>query len=117
MLVVFYSETGNVAEFVEKTGLESLEVISGSETTDEKFVVVTPTTGDGDVPDAILDFLEAHAGLVAGVAASGNMGWEDTWCMAADTIHEQYNVPVLAKFEDEGTDEDVDTFKAAVEAL
>ncbi|GBU10825.1 protein NrdI [Erysipelotrichaceae bacterium] len=117
MLVVFYSETGNVAEFVEKTGLESLEVISGSETTDEKFVVVVPTTGDGDVPDAILDFLEAHADQVVGVAASGNMGWEDTYCFAADVISEQYNVPTLLKFEDEGTDEDTATFKEAVAAL
>ncbi|MGL5043120.1 MAG: class Ib ribonucleoside-diphosphate reductase assembly flavoprotein NrdI [Culicoidibacterales bacterium] len=117
MLVVFYSETGNVAEFVEKTGLESLEVISGSETTDENFVVVVPTTGDGDVPDAILEFLEAHVDQLKGVAASGNMGWEDTYCFAADVINEQYKVPVLAKFEDEGTDEDVAAFKTAVAAL
>lgn len=117
MLVVFYSETGNVAEFVENTALESMEVVSGSETTDEKFVIVTPTTGDGDVPDAVLDFLDAHKDQVAGVAASGNMGWEDTYCWAADKISESYGVPTVLKFEDEGTDEDVETFKEAIAKL
>jgi ribonucleoside-diphosphate reductase 2, operon protein nrdI len=117
MLVVFYSETGNVAEFVENTGLDAIEIIDGSETVDKEFVIVTPTVGDGDVPDAVLDFLDEHKDKVKGCAASGNMGWEDTFCVAADKIASDYNVPVLAKFEDEGTDDDVANFKAAFEKL
>ena len=112
MLVVFYSETGNCAEFVDRTELEAMEIITGDETTTEKFVIVTPTTGDADVPDAVLDFLENHEDQVVGVVGSGNMGWADTYCAAAFTIAEDYNVPVLLEIEDEGTDEDVETFKA-----
>ena len=117
MLVVFYSETGNTAEFIDKTGLEAMEVIDGSETTDEKFVIVTPTIADGDVPDAVMDFLEEHPDQVVAVAAGGSMGWEETYCWAADRISEKFNVPVLLKFEDEGTDEDVAAFIEAVEKL
>lgn len=117
MIVVYYSETGNCAEFVENTGLESMEIITGDETTDEKFVIVTPTTGDADVPDAVLDFLEAHEDQVVGVVGSGNMGWADTYCAAAHTIAEDYSVPVLLEIEDEGTDEDVETFKVKFAAL
>lgn len=117
MLVVFYSETGNTAEFIEKTSLPSMEIINGTEDTDEKFVIVTPTIGDGDVPDAVLDFLEDHADQVVAVAAGGSMAWEDTYCFAADKISEQFGVPTILKFEDEGTDEDVATFVAAVEKL
>jgi protein involved in ribonucleotide reduction len=117
MLIVFYSETGNTEEFIEKTGLQSMEIITGTEEVNEQFVIVTPTIADGDVPDVVLDFLEDHADKVVAVAAGGSLAWEETYCFAADRISERFNIPVLLKFEDEGTDEDVAAFVAAVEKL
>jgi len=117
MLVVFYSETGNTEEFMEKTGLQSMEIITGTEEVNEKFVMVTPTIADGDVPDVVMDFLEDNADKVVGVAAGGSMAWEETYCFAADKISEQFNVPVLLKFEDDGTEEDAAAFVAAVNNL
>jgi len=117
MLIVFYSETGNTEEFIEKTGLSSMEIITGSEEIDEQFVIVTPTIADGDVPDVVMDFLEDNKENVVAVAAGGSMAWEETYCLAADRISEKFNVPILLKFEDEGTDEDVAAFVAAVANL
>jgi len=117
MLIVFYSETGNTEEFMEKTGLPSMEIITGTEEIDEDFVIVTPTIADGDVPDVVMDFLEDNSDKVVAVAAGGSMAWEETYCHAADKISEKFNIPILLKFEDDGTDEDVEAFIAAVENL
>lgn len=117
MLVVFYSETGNVATFVEKTGLETFEVVTGDETIDQPFVVVTPTTGDGEAPYELTLFLDEHKDHIRGVAASGDLAWGDSYGAAAKVIAEEYDVPVLHIFELEGTDEDVTTFVDAVKAL
>lgn len=117
MKIVFISQTGNVAYFVEKLGLAALEIYTGAETIAEPFVFVTYTDGAGEVPDVGLDFLEQHHEFLRGVVASGNMAWSDTYCLAADVIHEQYGVPILGKIEDDGTDEDVTEIKARILAL
>lgn len=117
MKIAFASQTGNVASFVEKLDMDAVEIISGNETVEEDFVLITYTDGDGEVPYFVEDFLAENSGNLRGVAASGNMAWEDTFCFAADVVHEKYNVPILGKFEDDGTDEDVEAVRAAITAL
>lgn len=117
MKIVFASQTGNVAAFVEKLELDATEVITGNETLEEEFVLITYTDGDGDVPEVVEDFLENNHAHLRGVAASGNMAWGDSFCLAADVIHGKYNVPILGKFEDDGTNEDVENVRAAILAL
>lgn len=117
MKIVFISQTGNVANFVGKLGMDAMEVYTGAETIAEPFVLITYTDGNGDVPDVGIDFLADHHEFLRGVVASGNMGWSDTYCLAADVIHEQYGVPILGKIEDDGTDEDVINVREAITAL
>ncbi|MGL5295984.1 MAG: class Ib ribonucleoside-diphosphate reductase assembly flavoprotein NrdI [Culicoidibacterales bacterium] len=117
MKIAYISQTGNVASFVEKLGLDAMEVYTGTETMDEPFVLITYTDGLGDIPDIGIDFLEENHALLRGVVASGNMGWSDTYCLAADAVHEQYGVPILGKIEDDGTDEDVAAIRATIVSL
>lgn len=117
MKIVFISQTGNVANFVGKLGMDAMEVYTGAETIAEPFVLITYTDGNGDVPDVGIDFLADHAEFLRGVVASGNMGWSDTYCLAADVIHEQYGVPILGKIEDDGTEADVEQVRTAIASL
>lgn len=117
MKIVFTSRTGNVASFVDRLELDAVEIITGNETIEEEFVLITYTDGDGELPYVIETFLEENHAKMRGVAASGNVAWEDSYCLAADVIHEKYNVPIIGKFEDDGTDADVEAVKSAILAL
>ena len=109
MLIVYDSRTGNVRRFVDKLPFRSVR-IEDHLRIDEPFVLVTYTTGFGDVPDKVLRFLDANGGRMKGVAASGNRNWGALFARSADTIARSYGVPVLAKFELSGTAHDVRTF-------
>jgi protein involved in ribonucleotide reduction len=109
MLIVYDSRTGNVRRFVDKLPFRSVR-IEDHLRVDEPFVLVTYTTGFGDVPDKVLRFLDANGSRMKGVAASGNRNWGALFARSADTIARSYGVPVLAKFELSGTAQDVRTF-------
>lgn len=116
MLIAYASKTGNVRRFINKLNLPAVP-IDETETLDEPFVLVTYTTGFGQVPDNVVSFLERNASKMIGVSASGNRNWGDGFAKSADTISERYGVPVLYKFELSGTQRDVDNFKREVSAV
>ena len=110
LTVVYYSRTGNVRRFIDKTGLPAIE-LRPELIVSEPFILVTPTTGFGQVPGAAAEFLRLnHRGLRA-VAASGNRNWGPSYAGAADVISEQYGVPIALKFELAGTAADVRKFR------
>ena len=117
MKVVYASRTGNVESIIQRLGYDALKIESGSETVDEPFVLFTYTDGFGDVPMEVDDFLGANGENIKAVVVSGDTGYGEAYCQAGDTIAENYNVPCLYKVENEGTDEDLDAIKAAVDAL
>lgn len=102
--------------FVEKTGRPAQEVTQEM-TVNQPFLLVTPTTGFGEVPSTVARFLRLNSALLHGIAASGNRNFGNMYANAADTISEQYNVPVISRFELAGTDEDVRKFNEGVDAL
>lgn len=114
ILIVYYSLTGNVRRFVEKTGRPAQEIVYRVY---EPFVIVTPTTGFGDVPGIVTAFIRVNRAYLRGVAASGNRNWGANYTKAADIISAQYNVPIIHRFELAGTDEDVRKFNEGVDAL
>ncbi|WP_353854772.1 class Ib ribonucleoside-diphosphate reductase assembly flavoprotein NrdI [Bacillus sp. Bos-x628] len=118
MNVYFYSLTGNVRRFIAKSGLgaQSHEIKAG-EVVEEPFVLVTPTYDFGQPPATVSEWLKDNGDLLVGVAASGNRAWGDNFGVAADVIADAYDVPVIAKFELAGTDEDVQLFTERVKAL
>lgn len=116
MLIVFDSRTGNVKRFVSKLGMRSVQ-ITESLTVNEPFVLITFTTGVGQVPQTTLDFLEKHHHILQAVATSGNMNWGSRYGMAANVISQMYDVPIMMKFELSGRQSDVDKFKQEVSYL
>ncbi|MWC29923.1 class Ib ribonucleoside-diphosphate reductase assembly flavoprotein NrdI [Paenibacillus sp. MMS18-CY102] len=118
MLVVYDSRTGNVRRFVEKLNMKSLSIENdGDMTVEEPFVLVTFTTGFGQVPDRVEKFLGRNASKLKGVSASGNRNWGESFARSADDISKRYNVPVIHKFELSGTGRDVDQFQQGVNKL
>jgi len=120
MLVVYDSRTGNVRRFVEKLNMKSVSLDDGDAaemTVDEPFVLVTFTTGFGQVPERVEKFLRRNSSLLKGVSASGNRNWGQSFAKSADDISNRYNVPVIHKFELSGTGRDVDQFRQGVNKL
>lgn len=118
MKIVYASRTGNVQSFIDKLGIDDvMQIENGTETVDEKYVLVTFTDGYGEVPEEVMDFLQSNADKLVAVAASGDTGYGEAYCLAADVISEMYGVPVLLKFEFDGSQEDVSMFLEKVSIL
>ena len=62
MLIAYDSRTGNVRRFVRKLDAESVQIDDGL-TVRQPFVVVTYTTGFGEVPKKVDDFLKVTASI------------------------------------------------------
>ncbi|MBP0724693.1 class Ib ribonucleoside-diphosphate reductase assembly flavoprotein NrdI [Bacillus sp. RG28] len=116
MVIVYSSMTGNVKRFVNKVNLPSIQIKDGLEV-EEPFVLITYTTGFGNIPDNVERFLENNSHHLKAVSASGNKNWGNLFAASADKISNQYKVPVLSKFELAGTNRDVKNFLEGVEKL
>lgn len=108
--------TGNVQRFVDKLGMEAIK-IRPDLLVEQPYVLITYTTGIGEIPPSVQQFLDHNASFLQGVAASGNKIWGYSYGMSADKIASMHNVPVLSKFELSGTKKDIDTFKERVQKL
>lgn len=116
MKIVYSSRTGNVESIVNRIDLESFSV-ENIDSMDEDYVIFTYTDGYGEVPYEVEEFLSANADHLKGVVVSGDQGYGEAYCQAGDVISEQYNVPCLYKVENDGTDEDIEKIKEAIETL
>lgn len=116
MLVVFDSKTGNVKRFVNKLNMNVMQ-ITDDLLIDEPFVLITYTTGVGQVPEATQRFLERNSHHMQAVAVSGNTNWGMRYGLAGDQIAEQYEVPLMMKFELSGMKKDVERFIQEVDHI
>lgn len=114
MKIVYASRTGNVESIINKLGVEALRIEDGSESVSEDYILFTYTDGYGDVPGEVSDFLENNSANIKGVVVSGDTSYGDAYCGAGDVIAEDYSVPVLYKVENDGTDEDIENIKKAI---
>ena len=114
MNYVYASRTGNVESLIAKLGLGTIRIDDGSESVEGEFILFTYTDGYGDVPMEVDPFLSANFMNLRGVVVSGSQDYGDAYCKAGDVIAEQYDVPVLYKVENAGTDEDVQAILAAL---
>ncbi|WP_046213271.1 class Ib ribonucleoside-diphosphate reductase assembly flavoprotein NrdI [Paenibacillus wulumuqiensis] len=119
MLIAYDSKTGNVKRFIGKLKNSSVQAVQIDEALqlNEPFVLVTYTTGFGQVPEKVTHFLENNHGRLLGVAASGNRNWGENFGKSADLISERYGVPVVYKFELSGTTGDAQRFVQEVEKI
>ena len=124
-LVYYSSQTGNTEALVAKTGLPARRIpispTDGPLVVEEPFVLVVPTyaafDGRGAIARQVLSFLDAagHGHLIRGVIGGGNTNFGDTYCLGARKIADQFQVPLLYRFELRGTSRDVQHIKTGLE--
>lgn len=121
MKIIYESKTGNVKRFIEKakTLLPGSEFVRRSEIllVDEPFIMVTYTTGFGQIPNDVLPFLEVNQHFLRGVASSGNRNLGANFGKSGDIISAKFSVPLLCKFELSGTTKEVEEFVYQVNLL
>lgn len=111
MVDIYYvSITGNVKRFVKKTGLNGIN-INEIKSVSKKGIFITPTIGVGEIPRESLEFVTKNHKKIIGLVGSGNKNWGSAYCAAVDKLSERFNIPVLMKFELQGTNETVNKFK------
>ncbi|WP_319020740.1 class Ib ribonucleoside-diphosphate reductase assembly flavoprotein NrdI [Bacillus sp. B1-b2] len=116
---MFDSKTGNVRRFVRKLDIpeDQVKEVYPGLTIYEPYILLTYTTGMGQVPKTTLDFLESNHNQLQGVVASGNRNWGQNFAVSADKISNMYGKPILHKFEMSGMPEDVKTLKERVQII
>ena len=127
-IVYFSNYSGNTKKFVEKLGEdEAIRIpISGTGrgiTVDQPYVLLVPTYGGGEgraaIPRQVRSFLNVkeNRSLLRGVVGFGNTNFGEHFCRAADLISAKTGVPVIARVEIFGTDDDVNTVKERLQLL
>ncbi|MDR2008770.1 MAG: class Ib ribonucleoside-diphosphate reductase assembly flavoprotein NrdI [Alphaproteobacteria bacterium] len=111
MQIIYASKTGNIPKFLAKAGVENaLKIGDMSEIVNEDFILITYTTGIGEVPSEVAAFLKNNHQHLIGVIGSGNKNWGNAFCNGAKTISKTYNSPLLLTFELAGNKHDVEKF-------
>lgn len=113
IILVYDSKTGNVQRFINKVknelNIETIKIYDNL-IIKKPFILVTYTTGFGQVPKTTQHFLMKNYQYMIAVASSGNMNWGMKFAIAADEISKKYSVPIILKFEMSGTKKDVQKF-------
>ncbi len=121
-IVYFSNYSGNTKKFVEKLDDSYATRIpidwdSGGVTANQPYVLFVPTYGGGEgraaIPRQVRLFLniKENRKLLKGVVGFGNTNFGEHFCEAADLISAKTGVPVIAKVEIFGTQDDVDKVK------
>lgn len=121
MLIAYYSMTGNIRRFLnsmdmpDKYKLYQITPQNVREKLDDPFILVTPTYGEGGVPEVVKDFLKKNSFNLFAVASSGNRNWGQNFARAGEYISNDYGVPLLMKFELHGTPDERAQFVVELE--
>lgn len=117
MLLVYMSITGNVKDFVERVGMDSYELNPANpyKEINEDYIVVVPSYV-GLIDEDVIDFVDYKNNLkyLKGFASSGNLNFNDLYCVNAKFLSNKYKKPIVFTFEYSGTDRDVENFKREV---
>jgi protein involved in ribonucleotide reduction len=127
-IVYFSNYSGNTKRFVEKlNGTNSRIPIDTNESGDfvvnSEYVLFVPTYGGGSeksaIPRQVRRFLnnEQNRDLLRGVVGFGNTNFGEHFCKAADIISRKTGVPVIARVEIFGTQDDVIKVKERMRML
>ena len=126
-IVYFSNYSGNTKRFVEKLSANGIRIPidwrSHSITVDQPYVLMVPTYGGGEgraaIPRQVRAFLniKENRNLLRGVVGFGNTNFGEHFCRAADMISKKTGVPIIARIELFGTDDDVRIVKQRLELL
>ena len=121
-IAYFSNHSGNTKRFVEKLDNVSIRIPitwdpASPVYAKEEYVLMVPTYGGGSersaIPKQVKSFLniEENRNLLRGVVGFGNTNFGDNYCKAAELIAQKTGVPVIARVEIFGTDDDVNKVK------
>jgi protein involved in ribonucleotide reduction len=127
-IVYFSNYSGNTKRFVEKLNEHNairipIDWDSSNITLDQPYVLLVPTYGGGEgraaIPRQVRSFLniKENRKLLRGVVGFGNTNFGEHFCKAADLISAKTGVPVIARVEIFGTDDDVNKVKERLTLL
>jgi protein involved in ribonucleotide reduction len=127
-IVYFSNYSGNTKRFVEKLDDNSairipIDRDRSSITVARPYVLFVPTYGGGEgraaIPRQVRSFLNIRENrkLLRGVVGFGNTNFGEHFCEAADLISAKTGVPVIARVEIFGTDDDVNKVKERLTLL
>jgi protein involved in ribonucleotide reduction len=127
-LVYFSNYSGNTKRFVEKLDGPILRIpikpgVDGELFMDREYVLFVPTYGGGSdrssIPKQVRKFLnvEQNRSLLRGVVGFGNTNFGNHFCKAAELISAKTGVPIVARVEIFGTEEDLTKVKERLELL
>jgi protein involved in ribonucleotide reduction len=127
-IVYFSNYSGNTKKFVEKLNDNHAIRIpidwgSGNITVNQPYVLFVPTYGGGEgraaIPRQVRSFLNIreNRNLLKGVVGFGNTNFGEHFCKAADLISAKTGVPVIARVEIFGTQDDVNKVKERLTLL
>ena len=109
MKIAYYSRTGNVEAFVKWYLMDALG--DGYEArnieewdADEPFILITPSYNMEEIVDEVEEWLNSSLYYLRGVVGSGNRNFGKAFCVSANLIAEDYDVPLLANFELRGNE-------------
>lgn len=112
MKIIYHSLTGNIKRFLSKSKYnnQSFELLTGEEIIDEKFILITYTIGNGEIPQIVEKFMRKNYYNCKGLIGSGNRNWGKNFCKSVYKLNDTYNIPVLLTFETSGTKKDIIKF-------
>jgi len=112
--LVYHSATG-----VTKRIAESLGGIPLSEYTGGSYVLLFPSYGSprtgGYIPGAVRNFLADHGDGLIAVAGVGNLTFGSDFCLGARLLANEYEVPLVAKFDMVPTGDQLSRLQEAME--
>ena len=116
-IVYFSNYSGNTKRFAERLNEDLVRIPidrrSDSITVDQPYVLMVPTYGGGEgraaIPRQVRAFLniKENRRLLRGVIGFGNTNFGEHFCRAADMISKKTGVPIIARIELFGTDDDI----------
>jgi protein involved in ribonucleotide reduction len=114
------SITGNVRDFVERVGMDSYELNPANpfKEVNQDYLIVVPSYV-GLIDDDVIDFVDYKDNLkyLKGFASSGNLNFNDLYCVNAKHLSNKYKKPIIFTFEYSGTDRDIQKFKEEVKKI
>jgi protein involved in ribonucleotide reduction len=125
-IVYFSNYSENTKRFVEKLGNSSTRIPINKDdiiVIQKDYVLFVPTYGGGSeksaIPKQVKKFLNVpgNRDLLRGVVGFGNTNFGNNYCKAADIISRKTGVPIVARVEIFGTQDDVEKVKNRLEIL
>ncbi|UFT99855.1 class Ib ribonucleoside-diphosphate reductase assembly flavoprotein NrdI [Radiobacillus kanasensis] len=84
----------------------------------EDYIVVVPSY-ENMITEDVSDFIDYKGNIayLQGFASSGNLNFDDLYCVNAKELSIKYNKPLIFTFEYAGTDKDIEYFKKEVNSI